>query len=106
MKKFFPTERIGRRLGVNGKWEARFNKVLFEVEAYYFSRMPARLQIDERTKKTFLKRFSDLCANDDFRSSIEATTKSLEKYEIRYGLFGEFINSSLNLNIKPLPLSK
>ncbi len=36
--KVFSSERVGRKF-VDGKWEWRFNKVLFEVEVYYFMQL-------------------------------------------------------------------
>src|SRR5260370_13474780 len=77
----------GRKF-IDGSLERRFNRVLFEVEAFYF-RSIARNKI-RPNKQKFLDRFQKLCSDDrEFRSSIEATTKTNEQYETRFRLFQE-----------------
>jgi len=94
---------VGRKY-VDGDWESRFNRVLFEVEAFYFRFLPKRT-ITTRTKRKFLDGFKKLCdKNSDFRNSIEATTKTNERYETRFRLFQELINASFGVDLQTIPI--
>ena len=93
----------GRKF-IDGSWERRFNRVLFEVEAFYFRFIP-RNKI-RPNKQKFLDRFQKLCSDDrEFRSSIEATTKTNEQYETRFRLFQEVVNKSFGLKLDNIPIS-
>lgn len=93
---------IGRKY-VDGQWEGRFNRVLFEVEAFYFrSIAPAKAKAG---KQKFIAKFCKLCGeNSEFRSSIEATTKTNERYEARFRLFRDVFNDSFGTSIKEIPV--
>jgi len=93
---------IGRKY-VDGRWEGRFNRALFEVEAYYFRFLsPGRIK-GKQTK--FLTGFQKLCSeNREFRSSIEATTKTNERYETRFSLFKKLVNKSFGTSIMEIPI--
>jgi hypothetical protein len=93
---------IGRKY-VGGQWEGRFNRVLFEVEAFYFRLLPpAKVKAG---KQKFIARFCKLCdENSEFRSSIEATTKTNERYETRFRLFRDLVNESFGTSIKEIPV--
>lgn len=94
---------VGRKF-VNRKWESRFNKVLFEVEAYYFMYVPDDA-ITLETKTIFVKSFKELCENSlEFRTSIESTTKTPSRYEVRFRLFRELINNSFQTKISHSPV--
>jgi hypothetical protein len=72
--KTFPKNRVGRRYS-DDKWEGRFNRALFEVQAYYFSKIP-ETKLTKSASEKFLKAFQRLCSEDeDFRESIGATTE-------------------------------
>lgn len=93
---------IGRKYDEN-EFSNRFNKVLFEVEVFYF------LHLDNTilTKKTrFIELLKKLCLEDtDFRASIESSTKNIEYYKIRYAKFQDLINKSFDLDLKINPFS-
>jgi hypothetical protein len=93
---------IGRKF-TDGSWESRFNRVLFEVEAFYFRFVPgAKIR---SYKQKFLRNFERLCSNNrEFRSSIESTTKTNERYETRFALFQETVNTSFGLRIDDVPI--
>lgn len=101
--KVFKVDKVGRRVN-NGKWESRFNKVLFEVEAFYFSLISDN-DISEKAIKNFIIDFSSLCDKDpEFRASIESSTKDLNRYVTRYKKFQNLINKSFNKNIDIIPI--
>lgn len=91
---------IGRKYDVD-VFSNRFNKVLFEVEVFYF------LHLDKRVlenKSRFIESFKKLCLDDTaFRTSIESSTKNFENYKIRYAKFQDLINRSLDLDLEINP---
>lgn len=92
---------VGRKF-VAGAWESRFNRVLFEVEAFYFRRIP-----DTKIaggKKKFVAGLQKLFANPEFRASVEATTKTKDRYELRFRCFQELVNESFGTKIDELPV--
>lgn len=95
---------IGKRYS-GGKIDSRFNRVLFEVEIFYFIHISEE-QVTEETKRSFLTNFQSLCESDyEFRASIESSTKNIKNYRIRFSKFEELVNNSFNLNldINPVP---
>ena len=98
-------DNVGRRYSPDRGWERPLNKVLFEVEAYYF--MCLDDAIIKNKKKQFTteleKFFKD---NPVFIESIQASTSNLEKYINRYTLFCDLINKVFGTNIRVLPLEK
>ena len=93
---------VGRKY-VDGKWEPRFNKVLFEVEAYYFRYVSDDL-LTSQSKDLFIDGFKTLCENLEFRGSIESTTKTPARYQTRYRLFRQLVNDVFSMNIADSPL--
>lgn len=93
---------IGRKYDEN-EYSNRFNKVLFEVEVFYFMHLDNTILTN---KAQFIKAFKKLCLKDiDFRTSIESSTKNIEYYKIRYTKFQELINQTFNLDLRINPFS-
>jgi len=98
----FGNEPIGHKYTA-GKWEGVLNKVLFEVEAYYFTFLEEQEVKNNRTK--FIKAFKDFCSsNYEFRESIRISTSNLENYQNRFKLFRTFINKTFGKRIKEIPI--
>lgn len=92
---------VGRKF-VDGGWESRFNRVLFEVEAFYFRRIP-----DTKIaggKKKFVEGLKKLFEDPEFRASVEATTKTSDRYELRFRRFQKLVNESFDTKINELPV--
>jgi hypothetical protein len=89
--KVLGVENVGRKI-TQGKFEGRFNRALFEVQQYYFSRLPRNPTTADKTafKAKYSKFFEE---NPDFKESVESTTKSIERTQLRFRIFGKFINS-------------
>jgi hypothetical protein len=95
--KVMGTKHVGRRV-VGEKFEGRFNRALFEVQQYYFSQLPAAAATT--SQQTFNMKFVEWVKKTPrFRSSIESTTKSIERTQIRFRLFGSFFNKIFATNI-------
>lgn len=92
---------VGRKF-VNGAWESRFNRVLFEVEAFYFRGIPTSKLVGG--KKKFVSGIQKLFEDSEFRSSVESTTKTNDRYELRYTRFQELVNNSFGTNFKEIPV--
>lgn len=93
---------VGRRFK-DGKFESRFNRVILEVEVFYF-RYIRQSNISNDSNKKFVEGFKNLCDKDySFRASIEGSTKNLENYRVRYTAFQKLVNDcySVDLNINP-----
>jgi len=97
-------KKVGRKYSV-GRWETRFNKSVFEVELYYFTRIPD-VAINNDTNHVFIEGFQQLCENNArFKSSIEATTKTNENYVIRFEAVRDLVNRAYNLQIMDIPVT-
>jgi len=99
---------VGRRLA-NGKFETRFNKVLFEVQVYYFARL-GPYDFSDIECEHFREAFATLLQNSaEFNQAIGDTTKGLNEYRTRYtafqGLFQETFGVMLH-NPFPMPTLK
>lgn len=99
----FGDKLVGRKFS-NGTWESRFNRALYEVEVYYFSKLPeaAFQAVGVETVKTAFESFCG--GTPDFLDSIETSTKNLQRYRRRYELFQGFVNTVFGTKIDCVPL--
>lgn len=87
---------IGRKYETTG-YVKRFNRVLFEVEMYYFRHLDDSIL---KNKDRYISGFKNLCISDSaFMDSIESSTKSIENYKIRYCKFEQLINESFDVDL-------
>jgi len=102
MLDIFPQNKVGRKFNLTG-WESRFNRALYEVQVYYFARCK---DTDIASKKdNIVSAFEELCSkNSDFRSSIETSTKNIDRYFTRFSLFQSMINATLGISINDIPV--
>jgi hypothetical protein len=92
---------VGRKF-VDGAWESRFNRVLFEVEAFYFRLIPSSKLA--AGKKKFVSGLQKLFEDPEFRSSVETTTKTNDRYELRFGRFRKLVNTAFGTAITEVPI--
>ena len=99
----FGMKLVGRKFS-NNNWEGRFNRALYEVEAFYFSRLPeaAFQAVDAGTVRTAFESFCG--GTSEFLDSIETSTKNLQRYRRRYELFQGFVNGVFGTTINHVPL--
>lgn len=96
-------KKVGRKYA-GDHWETRFNRALFEVEVYYFSKVP-KDTINNITKEHLENALEDFFKNSpDFLDSIETSTKNIYRYRTRYELFQDFINRTFGTAIDSIPL--
>ena len=82
---------IGRKYQ-RGKFESRSNKVLLEVEIFYFMQISAE-EVESKHSE-FIEAFKQMCTDDnDFRNSIESSTKNIDNYKVRYSKFGSLMQT-------------
>lgn len=91
IKKILSARQIGRKV-TQGQWEWRFNKAVFEVEVYFFKQLDSIQNIDT-FKEKFCEAFIKLCDDQEFRESIEATTKTVSQYRVRYSKFEKLMKA-------------
>lgn len=85
LRDILPARRVGRKITA-GEWEWRFNKAVFEAEVHFFKQLNTSANLGQFEAK-FSDAFSKICDDQEFRDSIEATTKTVSQYRIRYSKF-------------------
>lgn len=87
------------RKWTGAEYENRFNRSIFDIMSLAFSDANVRDLV--KGKETLVEdAFKNLCANDnDFRSSIEATTKSVWATHKRLSSWNDVINKTLGANL-------
>lgn len=86
----------------NGEtFESRKNKAVFDIMLHYFSRPDLREALADQGP-AIKARFIDLCNEDEFRTSIETTTKSMDANRIRFNRWGEALQEMSGLNLRAL----
>ena len=99
----FPANKVGRKFVKD--WESRFNRALFEVQTYYFARVPEAAFKAYSAK--FLGEFKKFSAKERaFQESIETTTKSRDRYFTRFDLLRQLTNKVFKTTIVDLPVPK
>ena len=88
------------RKWTGGGFETRFNRAIFDVMMFVFSK-PETRNILIKNGKDVVEIFKDLCANQPlFLSSIEKTTKSLTATHSRLSLWANRLNKELATTIQ------
>lgn len=79
-------------------FERRFNRAVFDIMVYYFSEPALRDFVVQEKFKAIKSAFVDLCRNDeDFRRSLESTTKTLQATLNRLLTWGNALSQVLNV---------
>jgi len=91
---------LGRKFK-GGRFESALNRALFEVQTYYFSFGAVRMAALDR-RQAVVEQSKTLFDDHEFVSSIEATTKSIENYKLRFGRYQRMLEGTLNIHVQPL----
>lgn len=95
-------ENAGRKYK-NGRFETSLNRALFEVQVYYFSMAGVRKAAYAK-RKELTTAFKKLSLDEEFINSIEATTKSIENYRVRFDKYRHMLAGHLGVEPAALPL--
>jgi len=101
--KSWELQNVGRKYK-DGRYERALNRALFEVQAYYLS-FPAIRGAARNKKRTVRDHSKELFADTAFAASIEATTKSIENYKLRFSRYQRMLQKALDVEVSPLRLS-
>ncbi|MDR6183266.1 DUF262 domain-containing protein [Asaia bogorensis] len=83
----------------NGEtFESKKNRAIFDIMLHYFSRPEVRHALRNRISD-IKPSFQSLCDDDQFRSSLETTTKSMEANRTRFNIWGQEIERLSGLNL-------
>jgi uncharacterized protein with ParB-like and HNH nuclease domain len=103
LEKVFGSPRLIGRKFTHDAYEKRLNVVLLEVQIYHFISIPDSVLTKEICNK-LQDAFQDLCVKDSsFRASIEATTKTIANYKIRYSKFRMLLEQVLGIGLTSIP---
>lgn len=96
---------VGRRYSDEERSNS-FNKVLFEAQVYYFMKLMQfkNKKLTQKEKSDFVSGFQKLCKNQNFRESIESSTKDNAKYNLRFKMIRDLVNNVFNVNIIDVPV--
>lgn len=87
---------------VDGGFQNNFNRAIYDIMVYYFS-IPEILEEARSKGDDILEKFKILCENDDdFRTSFEHTTKSIDNTFKRLTTWGEALSEILDTEV-PIP---
>mgnify|MGYP003673253317 CR=1 FL=1 len=99
---FGAVKKVGRK-ATNSVIEPRFNRVIFEVEIFYFSQLDRDSLGDS---SDFISNYIELSSNDvEFRNSVESSTKKIQYYQDRYQKFQNLINDSFGISTDLYPFN-
>lgn len=97
----FSENYIGRKWTENG-YESRLNKAILDILLFYFSSQSIR-DASRLYMRDIEERFKFLCLNNnDFRTSIETTTKSMGATFTRFSIWGTNLKSIIGIDF-PIP---
>lgn len=84
------------------RFESRKNRAIFDIMLHYFSRPDVRAALANKSEHV-VARFKDLCENnDEFRTSIETTTKSVVSNRARFNLWGDVVGELSGIDVSSL----
>lgn len=93
---------FGKNLGCKfsgGKYESQFNRAVFEVQVYALLGSKARELASKHAAKV-RSAFERLCETDTvFLDAVESTTKSVEKFRIRFEKYSEMLSEILKVKV-------
>jgi uncharacterized protein with ParB-like and HNH nuclease domain len=83
-------------LNKNKEYRSQFNRAILDVMVFYFSDATIR-QAAEKNKSEVEEAFKKLCALNEFRDSVEGTTKNIRETYTRLSLWGKALLKVLDI---------
>ncbi|MFB2879022.1 DUF262 domain-containing protein [Floridanema aerugineum] len=92
-------EKSFSRMWLNTKqtYRSQFNRAILDVMVFYFSD-PVIRQAAENNKSGVEEAFKELCANNEFKKSVEVTTQNIRETYTRLSLWGKALLRVLNID--------
>ncbi|WPB80536.1 DUF262 domain-containing protein [Archangium violaceum] len=88
-------DNVGKKYSEDNGYESRINRAIFEVQSFYLQQSSVR-KLAIKRKTNVVRAFEKLCTeNPEFMSSVEATTKSVENYKIRFKTYGDAMEKAI-----------
>jgi len=83
----------------NGKeFESKKNRAVFDIMLHFFSDPKVRQALAGKDQD-IVQEFINLCNDEEFRSSLETTTKSIEANRIRFNRWGDAVQALSGVDI-------
>ena len=99
----FPDRKFCRKF-VDGTYEKRFNRAIFDILIYALAH-PAMREWAKNNPRAFVSAFEGVSIDDDFRRSVETTTKSILSTRTRFSLFLNALQAVSDIKLEMPALS-
>jgi len=94
---------VGRRPSDGERFDGRFNRALFEVQVYYFAMNPIAEGVAQGQSGAYRQALSELLQDQDFKQSIEATTKSVARVQTRFQRYRQMLSDVFEIDFTAFP---
>lgn len=84
---------VGRRPIDGDRFDGHFNRALFEVQVYYFALNAIEERAAQQRSAAYRQALGDLLRDQEFKQSIEATTKSVARVQTRFQKYREMLSN-------------
>lgn len=81
-----------------GAFDNRFNRAIFDIMVYYFSKQEIRASTNGNEKKIKDAFISECMNNPDFLSAFETSTKNARPTQCRYSRWGSILSNVLDID--------
>lgn len=93
---------VGRKwLAQENKWERRFNRSVFEVEVHCAAAILKQNDENQVSWDGFTNAVIKSFRSEEFRSSVESTTKTLINHRIRFNTLYENVSEETGITVRP-----
>ncbi|MEQ8235305.1 MAG: DUF262 domain-containing protein [Syntrophomonadaceae bacterium] len=94
-------ERVAFKKWNGNSFEGIFNRAIFDIMTYYFC-IDDISNAAKQNRVLLVEKFKEACLNQDFRGSIETTTKSLQATYTRFNVWANILQEVLKIPV-PIP---
>jgi len=84
---------------INGNYESRFNRAIFDVLSYILGDDNSR-KLVEQNKAGLKRAYEDACGHSEFIKAVESSTKNVEPTKQRFSIFTSSFNKEFSTNVK------
>lgn len=84
----------------NGSFDSRFNRAIFDIMVYYFSKQDVRATTDGHDQEIKTAFVNECTNNPEFLSSFETSTKNARPTQCRYTRWGTILSEILGVELQ------